>query len=153
LGSILNHANLFHTGLVVDDVESAKAEYSDVAGVEWGPEGEVEMPVWLLAGPQTISFRFAYTTEGPHRIELVRHIPDTIWTSDGGGRVHHLGYWCDDIAGASKELALRGAPLCARVGVDNPDDPAPFLLHRLANGSFIELVDIAARTAMFGEQP
>jgi Glyoxalase/Bleomycin resistance protein/Dioxygenase superfamily len=151
--SLIKFSDLYHTGIVVEDVDAAKAEYSDLTGVTWGPEGEVDMPVCLPGGPTTVSFRFAYTTQGPHHLELVRQIPGTLWTVSGPGQAHHLGYWCDDVAGASAELTRRGLPLCAKIGVDDPDAAAPFVIHQTRTGAYVELVDAAMRPVIFGGQP
>jgi hypothetical protein len=61
--SLIKFSDLYHTGIVVEDVDAAKAEYTDLTGVTWGPEGEVEMPVCFPDGATTVSFRFAYTTQ------------------------------------------------------------------------------------------
>jgi hypothetical protein len=148
---IIKSSDLFHTGIVVDDIDAAKREYTELAGVTWGFQGEMDMPVWLPGGPTTVSFCFAYTAEGPHRLELVRQLPGTLWTVTGAGQVHHVGYWCDDVGNASVELARRGLPLCARVGVDDPDAAAPIVIHQAKTGAYLELVDIAMRPVMFGE--
>jgi Glyoxalase/Bleomycin resistance protein/Dioxygenase superfamily len=148
---VIKFSNLFHTGIVVDDIDAAKSEYTDLAGVTWGFQGELEMPVWFPTGPTTVSFCFAYASEGPHRLELVRQLPGTLWTVVGAGQVHHVGYWCDDVGDASAELAGRGLPLCAKVGVDDPDAAAPIVIHQARTGAYVELVDIAMRPTMFGE--
>jgi hypothetical protein len=146
---VIKTSNLFHTGIVVADIEAAKQEYTDLAGFTWGSQGEVEMPVWFPTGPSTISFCFAYTSEGPHRLELVRELPGTLWTASGAGQVHHLGYWCEDVEDASAELVRRGMPLCAKVGVDDADALAPIVIHQARTG-YVELVDMAMQDMMFG---
>jgi hypothetical protein len=148
--SPISISELFHTGIVVDDVDAAQAELSDVLGVAWGPEGEMEQAVWLQDGPRTIAFRFAYTTEGPHHLELVRRVPDTLWTVAGAGHAHHLGYWCADVPGASDELARRGLPLVAKVGVDDADAPAQIVYHQAKSGMYVELIDTSVRPLLFG---
>ena len=150
---VIKYSNLFHTGIVVDDIEAAKREYSDLAGVTWGFAGEMEMPVWLPTGATTVPFRFAYTREGPHRLELVGDMPGTLWTVTGVGHVHHLGYWCDGgLEDVSAELTHRGLPLRAKVGVADPDAPAPIVIHQAGTGAYLELVDIALRPSMFGDE-
>lgn len=147
----LSLAALYHTGIVVDDVDRAMVEYSDIMGVTWGPEGEAEVPVWLPEGPRTMSFRYAYTAEGPHRLELVRPTPGTLWTVTGPGHAHHLGYWCDDVPKTSAELSRRGHPLAAKVGVSDLDADADIVMHRAPSGVLIELVNSANRKLTFGE--
>ena len=146
-------ADLFHTGIVVDDVDAAKAEYSDLMGVTWGFEGEVDQPVWFPdTGGRTVTFRFAYTDQGPHRLELVRPIPGTLWEVTGVGHAHHLGFWCDDVPRVSAELVQRSVPLCAKVGVGEADAHAAIVLHRAQSGVYIELLSTEMRELMFGGQ-
>ena len=150
--SAIIFSELFHTGIVVDDVDATKAELSDLIGVTWGFEGEMEQPVWFPdGGPSAVTFRFAYTAEGPHRLELVRPVPGTLWTVAGVGHAHHFGFWCEDVPAASAELARRGAPLVAKIGVDTADAPAAIVYHRPKSGVYLELIAAANRPLMFGE--
>ena len=140
-----DHADLYHTGIVVHDLEKAKAEMSEQLGITWGVQGTSEQPVVLESGPVTLTFGFAYSERGPHRIELVQAIPGTLWEVPRPGSAHHLGYWCDDIPAMSAALAARGLPLAARVG-----GPAPIVMHRAPSGLYIELVDRSLREMLFG---
>jgi catechol 2,3-dioxygenase-like lactoylglutathione lyase family enzyme len=150
---MLQHADLYHTGIVVDDVDDAKAEYSDVMGVTWRFEGEVDQPVWFPGeGARTVTFRFAYTKDGPHKLELVRPIPGTLWTVSGVGHAHHLGYWCDDVPAVSAALEAQGLPVCAKLGVEDPDALPFIVLHRARSGIYLELVSRANRELMFGDE-
>lgn len=145
----INFGDLYHTGIVVSDVDRAKVEYSELFGVTWGLEGEAEMPVWLPGGAHVVNFKFAYTNEGPHRLELVQAIDDTLWSVSGIGQAHHLGYWCDDVTTTSKALERRGMPLAAKIGVNSKDDESMFVMHQLNSGAYIELVSAAVREHMF----
>lgn len=145
----INFGDLYHTGIVVSDVDRAKIEYSDLFGVTWGLQGETEMPVWLPSGARIVNFKFAYTNEGPHRLELVQAIEDSLWGVTGIGQAHHFGYWCENVSATSKELERRGIPLAAKIGVDSKDADSMFVMHRLNSGAFIELVSAAMREHMF----
>lgn len=149
--SPVRFGDLYHTGIVVDDVEAAKAEYTDLMGVAWGPEGEFDVGVWLPDGRRNVTFRMAYTAEGPHRLELVRAIPGTLWSVGGAGQAHHLGYWCDDVPGTSAELSHRGLALLAKVGVDEDGGNPVAVFHQARTGAYIELVSSAGRARMFGD--
>ena len=145
-----DHADLYHTGIVVHDLEKAKAEMSEQLGLTWGVQGESEQPVVLESGPARLTFGFAYSAQGPHRIELVQTIPGTLWEVPRPGSAHHLGYWSDDVPAMSAALAARGLPLAARVGTGQPDVPAPIVMHRAPSGLYIELVDRSLREMLFG---
>jgi hypothetical protein len=100
----------------------------------------------LDSGPATLTFGFAYSARGPHRIELVQAIPGTLWEVPRPGRAHHLGYWSDDVPAMSAALAARGLPLAARA-----DGPAPIVMHRAPSGLYVELVDRSLREMLFGQ--
>jgi catechol 2,3-dioxygenase-like lactoylglutathione lyase family enzyme len=148
----ISFGQLYHTGIVVEDFEAAKAEYTELMGVTFGFQGEVEMPVWFPDGPKTVTFRFAYTDQGPHRLELVGEIPGTLWEVPGPGRVHHAGYWCDDVKATSRELSGRGLPLLAKVGVASGDEDASIVFFQAKSGLYIELISSEMKAAMFGEE-
>lgn len=145
----INFGDLYHTGIVVSDVDHAKIEYSDLFGVTWGLEGEAEMPVWLPSGARMVNFKFAYTNEGPHRLELVQAIDNSLWSVSGVGQAHHFGYWCEDVTATSAELERRGVPLAAKIGVNSKDSESMFVMHRMNSGAYIELVSAAVREHMF----
>ena len=147
----LRYEDLYHTGIVVEDMAAAQKELSDALGVTWGAQGTSEQPVLLEDGLRRITFEFAYTEQGPHHLELVTAIPGTLWTVGPPGHAHHTGYWCDDVAGASAALSAKGLPLVAMVGTDQPDVPATVVYHRARTGLYIELVDRAHRTLLFGD--
>jgi catechol 2,3-dioxygenase-like lactoylglutathione lyase family enzyme len=148
----IDFGELYHTGIVVEDIEAAKAEYTDFMGVSFGFQGEADMPVWFPDGAKTVTFRFAYTAQGPHRLELVGALPGTLWTAPSPGHAHHLGYWCDDVPAASAELTRRGAPLAAKLGTLEPDEDGVIVLHRAPSGIYLELVSSEMRAQMFGEE-
>jgi hypothetical protein len=150
-GSAVRHDDYFHTGIVVHDFDAAQAELGDAVGVTWGPGGEMEVPVFLAeGGARTISFRYAYTEQGPPYLELVRAVPGTLWMPSGAGQAHHLGYWSPDPSRASRRLHDAGVPRVASVGVSSDDDQPFAVYHQPRAGVYIELIDAALRHAMFG---
>jgi hypothetical protein len=149
------HADLYHTGIVVTDIEETMAEYERVLGVTWGfswqalpPDTPEETPILTRDGARTIRFQFAYTSEGPHRLELVQTIPDTIWAVPSPG-AHHIGFWSGDIAADSAQLTAAGAPWTVLIGVTEKDERPTAVMHRLPSGLHVELVDRAMASLMF----
>lgn len=146
---IVDIGDLFHTGVVVRDFERSLHEYQEVYGITWGFGGESEVPVRFPDGAiKPVTFRFAYSEQGPHRIELVRAIDGTLWQPAGPGQAHHLGLWSDDVPTASKRLAALGWPLVAEINVA-PDTPVSIVYHQSPDGHFIELIDRASKAYMF----
>lgn len=139
----------FHTGFVVEDVESARDELAEHLGTTWTPVEERELSLRGPDGPMRVHLRFAYTTTGPHRIELLGSVPGTVWQAAGPGHVgtvaaHHVGMWCDDLAERSRRLVESDAPLVATYDGD-PTQAIGFAYHRLPSGVLLELVDVARR--------
>jgi hypothetical protein len=146
----IKFGELFHTGIAVRDVDAAKAEYADLMDVTFEFQGEVEVPVWLPEGARMLNVKFAYTAQGPHRLELVRTVPGTWWGVPGAGHAHHLGYWCDDVPAATAELTRRNLSLVAKVGVLEADLDAPIVIFQTTSGLYVELVSSELQAQMFG---
>lgn len=142
---------LYHTGIVVTDIEAAKTEYAELLGLTWGFQGESEMPVWFPDGARTVQFSYAYSDQGPHRLELVGEISDTLWTVSRTGHAHHLGYWCDDVDATERRLVGLGMTVAARIGVSDLHAPAPIVYVEPAAGGYVELVSSELRAQMFGD--
>lgn len=142
----LQHTNLFHTGIVVDDLAAAKAEMGERLGVTWF-EGGAEVVLLSADGPRTVQSAYALSQEGPHHIELAQSVAGTIWTASAPGHAHHLGYWVDDVAAASQALVEQGAPHVATVAMA-VDAPPMCAYHRTANGLYVEVVSKKLRRVL-----
>jgi hypothetical protein len=126
----------FHVGIVVDDLDAALCELSELFGYEWCPQLAVETPVRLPGGDIMLDLRFAYSATLP-RVEVVRSVPGTPWMPADSG-LHHIGYWSDDLASDDERLVARGYVEEA-VGV-RPDGRPIWSYHRSPLGPRIELV-------------
>jgi hypothetical protein len=134
----LRAADLYHTGIVVDDVDAWKARMSEVAGYRWTETMSAELPVRLADGDRVLNLRYAYSLDVPH-IELVQEIPGTPWTAAEHNATHHLGYFCDDLATTSKRLTEAGFAPEACAVIDG--QPSVFAYHLDPSGIRIEIVD------------
>ncbi|HEY8527286.1 MAG TPA: VOC family protein [Acidimicrobiales bacterium] len=141
----LPHADLFHTGIVVDDLEAARDELGRLFGVTWF-EGGGEVRVLTDDGARTVRAAYALSQEGPHHIELAQAVPGTVWTAAAPGQAHHLGYWVDDVAAASAELARLGAPRVATIAP--ADDAPPMCAYHRTSGPYVEVVSRAMRPVL-----
>ena len=136
---------LYHTAMVVPDIRTALAYYTDSHGIDFTPpqlrcldlrDGESEFHIDLT---------MAYSRKGPHRLELIEAVPGTLWDTPGTDwAIHHLGLWCDDIPGESARLVEAGSPVLATLASD-PVRATYLAFHRLPDGTLIELVDSSAR--------
>ncbi|KPI18915.1 hypothetical protein OK074_1379 [Actinobacteria bacterium OK074] len=134
----LNAADLYHTGIVVRDVDEWKARLTGVAGYRWTETMSAELPVRLADGVRTLPMRWTYSLDAPH-IELAQEIPGTPWTATEHLATHHLGYFCDDLPTTSKRLEEAGFPLEACAVADGT--PTIFAYHLAPGGPRIEIVD------------
>lgn len=136
----LRAADLYHTGIMVPDIEAWKTRMSEVAGHRWTETMTGEVRVRLADGERDLQLRFAYSLDAPH-IELVQEIPGTPWTAAERIATHHLGYFCDDLQTTSKRLEEAGFPLEACAIVDG--SLSIFAYHLDPSGVRIEIVDRA----------
>jgi hypothetical protein len=130
-------ADQFHVGIVVDDLDTALVDLSELFGYEWCPQLHIQTPVVLPTGELTLDLRFAYSASVP-RLELIQSTPGTLWVPAPTSGVHHVGYWSDDVASDGDLLATRGYAVEA-TGV-RPDGNAIWAYHRSPDGPRIELV-------------
>lgn len=145
---------LYHIGIVVPDVEVARAHLGELLGITWGPVLHVDeygVRAFDLDGGDSVDLvvpnTLCYSTEAPH-IELVQEVPGTVWECNEHSNLHHVGVWSDalpaDSASYSNELRCP-LQLC---GHDGDVAPTQFAYHRDPLGVRIELVDIALRETM-----
>jgi hypothetical protein len=130
-------ADQFHVGLVVDDLEAALEELSDLFGYEWCPQIAVQTPVVLPAADILLNLRCAYSATLP-RVEVIQSVPGTPWVPAPGSGIHHAGYWSDDPTADAARLVSRGYAEEAR-GV-RPDGAPAWTYHLSPSGPRIELV-------------
>jgi hypothetical protein len=102
-------ADLFHTGVVVEDIHAAIAAYS-ATGAIFTEVRDITMDVLLDGERRTEHMLVAYTTQGPMFVELIQELEGDIWGSSALN-LNHLGYWVEDVETAAKELESAGFKL------------------------------------------
>ncbi|MEU9346760.1 VOC family protein [Streptomyces sp. NPDC048278] len=135
----------FHVGIVVDDIPAAAAELTALFGYRWCTELGASAQVSLPDGDTVLDLTSTYSMTVP-RLELVRSVPGTLWEPAADSGVHHLGYWSDDVAADSAELARRGY-VSEAVG-RRPDSTPYWAFHRGPTGPRIELVTRALQPVL-----
>lgn len=133
--------NLYHAGIVTDDLDATMDWFTKVAGYRWTDVVEVEQIGETPQGEVTIPMRMVYSGAEP-RIELLQTVPGTVWTPADSG-VHHLGYWSEDVE--SDLATLKDNGMLCEVKSYNPDGSGTLLWAYLkrATGPRIELVSLA----------
>jgi len=134
--------DFYHVGIIVEDFDSAVANYGRLWNLEWTPIINVDVTLWTRDyGVRQVRPRAVYSVLHPH-IEVVEAILQTILTVTPGRPVHHLGYWSDDLEGDSNALIAQGWPkvMCAY------DNGRMFGMayHQRPDGMIVEIVDRAS---------
>jgi hypothetical protein len=140
---------LYHVGIVVPDVEEAKAHLGALLGITWGPVLHVDAFDVRdgqgndLVVPNTL----CYSTEAPH-VELVQEVPGTVWQCNEHSNLHHIGVWTDALPADSAEYSDQLRCPLQLCGHDGDTAPTQFAYHRDPLGVRIELVDVAMKPMM-----
>jgi lactoylglutathione lyase len=132
--------NLYHTGIVVDDLEATMAWFADVAGYTWTDVVSVDQTAVTADGEVTIPMTMVYSGADP-RLELLRTVPGTVWTPADSG-VHHIGYWSDDVE--SDLATLESGGMTCEVKSYNPDGSGT-LLWAYAKGPTGPRIELVSR--------
>ena len=148
--SPLRHADLWHTGIVVDDLTAAMDELGDELGVTWY-RGGAEVRMTTDSGVRSVTTAYALSKEGPHHVELGQSIEGTLWSVTAPGHAHHLGYWVDDVVAASAALTEMGSPVVASIAMAD-DAPPMCAYHQARNGLFLEVVSRGMRRFLLPEE-
>jgi len=95
----------FHVGILVRDVEAARADFTARLGLEFEPVHSQQ----IATGETT---RFCYSLQGPPYLELVEMTGAGSWSPDQPEGFHHLGLSDPDVPGRCAALGP-GAELIA----------------------------------------
>lgn len=152
----LGLGDLYHTGIVVRDLDEAIARFSTELGIDrWG-RMEADIPSRYRGHDTVASGRFAYGRAGSTFVELVeptggdstaRH-----WLDTRGEGLYHLGFWADDPAETIRRAEQLGIVTDWIVG--GPDGPVAVYFDSLRTFGFhIEIVHASMRPAIEGMVP
>ncbi|MDG2026039.1 MAG: VOC family protein [Acidimicrobiales bacterium] len=128
--------DLFHTGIVVDDLDDTLARLTAAVGYRWCEKICLPSQITTADGQEIeMESTFCYSMGGP-RLEIIQATPGTIWEPATSG-IHHLGYWSDDVAADSARLVEHGM---VRELHGGPEDAPMFAYHRGQVGPRIEIL-------------
>jgi catechol 2,3-dioxygenase-like lactoylglutathione lyase family enzyme len=102
-------SDVFHMGILVDDLDEAIERYSRVLNLTFGARQSRTLSVTM--GSETIETQLdlVYSYQGPPYIELMQATGDTgIWGAHRSPGFHHMGAWVDDLDERVKQLAAQG---------------------------------------------
>jgi Glyoxalase/Bleomycin resistance protein/Dioxygenase superfamily len=137
----LDPKDLYHTGIVVPDLDAAMSHYSTLAGYEWITPLSYTLPFRTATGTYELTSTIVYSLQSPH-IELVQEVPGTPWVAAPGNSVHHIGYFTDNLANSARVLEESGFTF-EMTGAVGDSELALFAYYVDAFGTRIEIVDRA----------
>lgn len=137
----LRPEDLYHTGIIVSDLDAAMARLSALGGYRWTNPMSYTLPFRTTDGTAELTSTFVYSLQAPH-LELIQEVPDSPWKSAPGNAVHHLGYFVDDLAESARVLEGNGFAFEATADTA-PPGLALFAYFVDASGTRIEIVDRA----------
>jgi len=132
--------DLYHTGIVVDDLDKTMTWLTEVAGYTWTDVVTVDQQAVTPDGEITIPMKMVYSGANP-RLELLQTVPGTIWTPTDSG-LHHIGYWSDNVESDLATIESNG--MAFEVKSYNPDGSGT-LLWAYARGSTGPRIELVAR--------
>jgi catechol 2,3-dioxygenase-like lactoylglutathione lyase family enzyme len=132
--------DLYHTGIVVDDLDATLDWFTRVAGYQWTDVVEVDQVAHTPQGRVTVPMRMAYSGTVP-RVEILQTVPGTIWVPADSG-LHHLGYWSDDVE--SDLATLEASGMRYEVKAFNPDGSGT-LLWAYSKGRTAPRIELVSR--------
>ena len=138
------HLNgVFHTGIVVSDLEAGMATYGEALGYHWSPPKQSIAPVRTRQGLMERETWVTFSLEGPHHIELLEHVDPTPFASvPGCPHLHHIGAWVSDLAAEISRLESLGFTCELRSGTTGG---TAGYLHNPGGGLLVELVSDSSR--------
>lgn len=138
----LRPEDLYHTGIVVPDLEAAMARLTALAGYRWITPLTYTLPFrTATGGTQEFTSTIVYSLQSPH-VELLQEVPGSPWVAAPGNSVHHLGYFTDNLADSARTLEDNGFKFEATAAVSQ-SELSLFAYYIDAFGTRIEIVDRA----------
>jgi catechol 2,3-dioxygenase-like lactoylglutathione lyase family enzyme len=129
---------MFHSGMVVTNLEESAAQYCELFGLRWAPPRPSRLQVRVDGILQQVELVATYSVQGPPYLELIEEISGSVWASEALG-LNHVGFWASDLPSAAKALERSGLP--ARAFDEDADEAMKrFSYHRGTDGIWLELV-------------
>jgi hypothetical protein len=120
-GAGLFPGELFHIGVVADDIEAAMRDMSRTLGLTWkGGSRPMIQELCIFGEERTVDMRIAHSVQGPPHIEVIQSVPGTPWETPTAAGVHHLCFWADNSAEVCARMEASGSRrVLGRPGADS----------------------------------
>jgi catechol 2,3-dioxygenase-like lactoylglutathione lyase family enzyme len=139
----LSDPPVYHVGIVVSDLEAAKIHLTELLGITWGNNMDIEVNAARDRDGNDVEVPFflCYSREAPH-IELIQEVPGTVWECNEHSNLHHIGFWSDSLVDDVTSFVAARCPLQLS-GRDGDNAPVQSAYHRDPLGFTVELVDLS----------
>jgi hypothetical protein len=133
---MLGKLDVFHVGLVVEDIEVAMDTIGGNLGISWAPVQRRVQQVRTGSGEaRDEPLVFTYSSDGPPHVELIQSEPGSVWGVTPADCLHHIGAFVDDIA------TPPGPGMSLEFGGGHGATPAGFAYYTSPSGFRVELVE------------
>ena len=140
----LEGLQLIHTGLVCQDIESAKRRLSSTLNLHWVGVEREDWSLIMFGKPVNIPLRIAHASNGHANFELIEAVPDTPWVTSEELIQHHMCFHSSDSEAVCKQLEARGFERVLGAPGDPQgyfQDPAGLLIEIIGNDLLAYLQD------------
>lgn len=98
----------YHVGYATRDLGAAMAAFGPLFDLEWAPPQEGLIDGLGPADTTGWTSKRVVSLDGPVHTELTEGSADSIWATGHLAELHHLAYWCADLAGSVRALQDEG---------------------------------------------
>ncbi len=132
----------FHIGVVVPNLETAIARYSDVLGIQFTEPATFHIPRLEDPEPHPGTLVAAFSRTDPPYYELIQAAGDGIISAAQAGRILYFGCWEPDMAGRLARLRAQKVGVDALFRMDAASPPYAMITAPDLLGARIEYVDL-----------
>ena len=106
---MIDWSRMFHTGFVVEDLDSAKTHFQTTLGLQFTDTQIFDpLPFWTPdRGVHDVVVHACYAQPGPVHLELCQGT-GAFYSVTEGPDARHMGLWVDDVAGEVETLEQQG---------------------------------------------
>lgn len=138
----------FHVGIIVPDLESAIARYSDVFDIQFTDPATFQIPYLEDPEPHDGQLVAAFSRTQPPYYELIQASGNGITSEALAGNILYFGVWETDMAGRLRKLQSQGIGMDALFKMDAHSAPFAMITKPYLMGARIEYVDVSDKEAI-----
>lgn len=111
--------DIFHFGILVDDLDEAIERYGRTLGLTFGARQNRCFAVGVGDESNDSDLSLVFSHQGPPYIELMQATSDSgVWDRQHGPGFHHIGAWVDDLDQQMSRLVAQGTRVEATLAMN-----------------------------------